>query len=224
MFLLLCRHLSGSQRIHIALAWVQKLSPSADTRRCFVIPSGTTSPVLPLLHSLLIFLALDICCLLCKHGSFFTSSTRREDHQNPSLQHCFCLGTLVPDSFNNAEKVPILSFTSAFIWFTSNLPSTQHSRACSIQEYETSCSKLSDPPCKACGMMTKHQSNLWEASKLHLSRRTSCTTSSNEPQQTEVHSSFYISGAWAQLATGSDTPRRWRDIKGSSPHGSCKGL
>lgn len=51
MFLLLCRHLSGSQRINIALAWVQKLSPSADTHQCFVIPSGTTSPVLPLLHS-----------------------------------------------------------------------------------------------------------------------------------------------------------------------------
>lgn len=87
----------------IALAWVQKLSPYADTRGCFVIPSVTTSPVLPLLHSPLTFLALNICSLLCKLESFFslTSSTKREDHQNPPLQHFPCLGTLVPNSFNH---------------------------------------------------------------------------------------------------------------------------
>lgn len=59
LFLFLCRHLSESQRINYLTSLgteIQTLSASALLVRCFVVPSATTSPVLPLFHSPLLYI------------------------------------------------------------------------------------------------------------------------------------------------------------------------
>lgn len=97
------------KRLIIAPAWMQKHGPSLQTHSSSdtlwplqqPLPSAekfTHSSTLSFIPPILLALGLDICSFLLKHQSFFTltSSTKREDHQNPSLQHWPISGVLVP--------------------------------------------------------------------------------------------------------------------------------
>jgi len=94
------------RRLITTPAWMQKLRLSLQTHSS----SDTLWPLQQLLHlfshSIIQPSYISICSLLPKHRSFFSlpRSNRREDHQNPFLQHWPISGTLVPSSLTMLRR------------------------------------------------------------------------------------------------------------------------